>query len=166
MVLYPRRDEGMRDLHQQRSRPAEKQERLAIETTRHGVAGEDPDVGHTPSVPLLRSFRFALAGLSHLWDTQRNFRIEIAIGFAALVAGVPARLERWEWVALLLTIALVLVLEALNTTLENAVTLASPTIDPRAKAAKDVAAAAVLMAAIISVVIGILLFGSRLGLWR
>jgi len=117
-------------------------------------------------VPLLRSFRFALSGLSHLWETQRNFRIEVAIGLVALAAGLLARLERWEWVALLLTIALVLVLEALNTTLEHAVTLASPNIDPRAKAAKDVAAAAVLIGAIISVAIGILIFGPRLGLGR
>jgi len=156
----------MRDLHEQRGRPAEEQERLTIETARDGVAGEDPDVGHTPSVPLLRSFRFALSGLSHLWETQRNFRIEVAIGLVALAAGLLARLERWEWVALLLTIALVLVLEALNTTLEHAVTLASPNIDPRAKAAKDVAAAAVLIGAIISVAIGILIFGPRLGLGR
>ncbi len=117
-------------------------------------------------MPLLRSFGFAFAGLAHLWQTQRNFRIEVAIGMVALALGLLVHLERWEWVALLLTIALVLVLEAFNTTLENVVTLVSPTIDPRAKAAKDVAAAAVLIAAIISVVIGILVFGSRLGLWR
>ena len=158
--------ERVRDLHEQRGRPAEEQERLAIEATRDRVAGEDPDVGHTPSVPLLRSFGFARAGLSHLWETQRNFRIEVAFGLVALVAGLLASLERWEWVALLLTIALVLVLEALNTTLENAVSLASPTVDPRAKAAKDVAAAAVLIAAIVSVAIGILIFGPRLGLGR
>ena len=101
-----------------------------------------------------------------MWQTQRNFRIEVAIGSIALVAGLLVRLERWEWVALLLTIALVLVLEAFNTTLENAVSLVSPNIDPRAKAAKDVAAAAVLIAAIISVAIGVLIFGSRLGLGR
>lgn len=117
-------------------------------------------------MPFLRSFRFAFAGLSHLWETQRNFRIEVAVGLVALVAGLLARLERWEWAALLLTIALVLVLEALNTTLESAVTLASPDLDPRAKAAKDVAAAAVLIAAIVSVAIGILTFGPRLGLGR
>jgi diacylglycerol kinase (ATP) len=164
VILYPGGDERVRDLHEQRSRPAKEQERLAIETARDGVAGQDPDVGHTPSVPLLRSFRFAFAGLSHLWETQRNFRIEVAVGLLALALGLLVHLERWEWVALLLTIALVLVLEAFNTTLENAVTLVSPNIDPRAKAAKDVAAAAVLIAAIVSVAIGILIFGSRLGL--
>jgi diacylglycerol kinase (ATP) len=116
-------------------------------------------------VPLLRSFRFASEGLSHLWTTQRNFRIEVGIGLVALAIGLLVHLERWEWVALLLTIALVLVLEALNTTLENAVTLASPNVHPQAKAAKDVAAAAVLIAAIVSIAIGILIFGPRLGLW-
>ena len=164
-LLDARRDEGVCDLHEQRGGPTEQQERLAIETTRDRVAGEDPDVGHTRSVPLLRSFRFASEGLAHLWKTQRNFRIEVGIGVVALVSGLLVRLERWEWVALLLTIALVLVLEALNTTLENAVTLASPNVHPQAKAAKDVAAAAVLIAAIVSIAIGILIFGPRLGLW-
>jgi len=113
-------------------------------------------------VALLRSFGFAFAGLTHLLRTQRNFRIEVAIGLLTLVGGVWARLERWEWIVLSLTIALVLVLEAVNTALEHAVTLASPGIDPRAKAAKDVAAAAVLVAAVASIGVGVLLFGPRL----
>ena len=86
----------------------------------------------------------------------------MAIGLLTLVGGVWARLERWEWIVLSLTIALVLVLEAVNTALEHAVTLASPGIDPRARAAKDVAAAAVLVAAVASIGVGVLLFGPRL----
>jgi len=111
---------------------------------------------------LLGSFSYALAGLGQLLRTQRNFRIEVAVGVGAAGAGVLLRLERWEWVVLVLTIALVLVLEALNTALEHAVTLASPNVDPRAKAAKDVAAAAVLIAALSSIAIGALLFLPRL----
>jgi len=113
-------------------------------------------------VPLLRSFGFAVAGLSHLWRTQRNFRIEAAMAALAIIAAALFRLERWEWIALVLTIALVLVLEALNTALEDAVGLASPIVDPRAKAAKDVSAAAVLIAALASVAVGMVLFGPRL----
>ena len=113
-------------------------------------------------MPLLRSFSYALAGLTHLVRTQRNFRIELAVGVAAVAAGVWADLERWEWAVLALTIAIVLMLEALNTAIEHAVTLASPAIDPRAKAAKDVSAAAVLVAALGSVVVGLLLFLPRL----
>lgn len=113
-------------------------------------------------MPLLRSFAFAFAGLAHLLRTQRNFRIEVGLGAVALVAGALLGLERWEWVALVLTIALVLILEAANTALEHAVTLASPGIDPRARAAKDVSAAAVLIAAVVSVAVGLLLFGPHL----
>ncbi len=113
-------------------------------------------------MPLLRSFGYAFAGLGHLLRTQRNFRIEVAIGLVALAAGVWWRIERWEWVVLVLTIALVFILEALNTALENAVTLVSPSPDPRAKAAKDVGAAAVLVAALAAVAIGLVIFGPRL----
>ncbi len=113
-------------------------------------------------MPLLRSFAFALAGLAHLLRTQRNFRIEIGVGAVAVVAAALLGLERWEWVALVLTIAVVLILEAVNTAIEHAVTLASPAIDPRARAAKDVSAAAVLIAALASVAVGILLFGPHL----
>src|SRR4029079_9133756 len=94
--------------------------------------------------------------------TQRNFRIETAVAVFVVLAAVPSRFERWEWIALALTIALVLILEAANTALEEAVSLASPNVDPRAKAAKDVSAAAVLIAALASVAVGVALFGPRL----
>lgn len=113
-------------------------------------------------MPLLRSFAFAFAGLAHLLRTQRNFRIEAGIGAAAVIAGAVVELERWEWVTLVLTIAVVLILEAVNTAIEHAVTLASPAIDPRARAAKDVSAAAVLIAALASITVGVLLLGPRL----
>ncbi len=160
--IHARGDEGMRDLQEEGGRAAEQEERLAIDAPRDGVRREDPVIGHTPSVALLRSFSYAFAGLGHLIRTQRNFRIELAIGAVAIVAGLVARFERWEWAALVLTIAVVLVLEGLNTAIENAATLASPAPDPRAKAAKDVSAAAVLIAAAASVVVGVLLFGPRL----
>ena len=78
------------------------------------------------------------------------------------MAGAWWRIERWEWAVLLLTIALVLILEALNTAIENVVTLAMPGIDPRAKAAKDVSAAAVLVAAVAAIAVGAVIFGPRL----
>ena len=111
---------------------------------------------------LVRSFAFAIAGLRHLIRTQRNFRIELAVGGLVVVGGLWLGLDRGEWLALTLTIALVLVLEAVNTAVENAVTLASPAFSERARVAKDVSAAAVLIAALASVVVGALIFGSRL----
>ena len=113
-------------------------------------------------MPLLRSFGYAFAGFGHLLRTQRNFRIELAIGLGALAAAAWWRIERWEWAVLVLTISLVLILEAVNTAIENAVTLASPSLDPRAKAAKDVSAAAVLIASFAALALGIVIFGPRL----
>jgi diacylglycerol kinase (ATP) len=157
-----RGDERVRDLEQERGRAAEQEERLAVQPSRYGVAREDAGVTHTSSVPLLRAFGYAFAGLAYLMRTQTNFRIEVAIAVVAVIAGVWARFERWEWTLLLLTIVLVLSLEALNTAIEDAVTLASPRLDPRAKVAKDVAAAGVLIGATAAVGVGILLFGPRL----
>jgi diacylglycerol kinase (ATP) len=113
-------------------------------------------------VPLLRSFGYAFAGLGHLLRTQRNYRIEVAIGLVALMAAAWWRVERWEWAVLVLIISLVLILEAVNTAIESAVTLASPSLDPRAKAAKDVSAAAVLIASLAAVAVGVIIFAPRL----
>lgn len=111
---------------------------------------------------MLRSFAFAFAGIGYLLRTQRNARIELALGAAAVLLAAWLGLGAAEWAVLVLTIALVLVLESINTALELAVTLASPQTHPQAKAAKDVAAACVLIAAIASVVVGLLLLGRPL----
>ena len=107
---------------------------------------------------LIRSFGYAFEGVSHLIRTQRNARIELAVGLVVLVVAAWVHVTPVEWAVLALTIALVLALEALNTALELAITLASPERHPLAKAAKDVSAAMVLIAAIGSVLVGIAIF--------
>lgn len=72
------------------------------------------------------------------------------------------RITAIEWAVLVLAMALVLSLEALNTAIELAVTLASPEPHPLAKAAKDVSAAMVLIAATASVIVGVIVLGPRL----
>jgi diacylglycerol kinase len=111
---------------------------------------------------LWRSFGYAFAGIAYILRTQRNARIEVAIGVAAVVLAWWLGLTSLEWAVLAITIALVLALEWINTALELAVSLASPERHPSAKAAKDVAAACVLLGAITSVVVGLLLFTPRL----
>ncbi|HKY52447.1 MAG TPA: diacylglycerol kinase family protein [Candidatus Limnocylindria bacterium] len=110
---------------------------------------------------LLRSFGFALEGVSYLIRTQRNARIELAIGAVVLVLAAWLGVTSVEWAVLVLTIALVLALEALNTSIELAVTLASPERQPRAKAAKDVAAAMVLIGVVASVLVGLAVLGPK-----
>src|SRR5207245_7922818 len=111
---------------------------------------------------LLRSFGYAFEGVAYIVRTQRNARIEVVVAIAAVLLEAWLGISSIEWVVLALTIALVLALEWINTSLELAVSLASPERHPSAKAAKDVAAACVLLGAITSVVVGLLLFAARL----
>jgi diacylglycerol kinase len=111
---------------------------------------------------LLRSFGYAIEGVAFILRTQGNARIELALGVIALALAAWLGISAVEWAVLVLTIALVLALEWINTSLELAVSLASPERHPSAKAAKDVAAACVLLGAITSVVVALLLFAPRL----
>lgn len=103
--------------------------------------------------------RHALRGVAVVWREQRNFRIEVALGAAALA------LTAWlgaSPVPVLLCCGLVLAAEAVNSAIEALVDLASPTRDPRAGRAKDVAAGAVLLAAATSVAVGVIHLGPPL----
>jgi diacylglycerol kinase len=107
---------------------------------------------------LAASFRYAFAGLAYVARSQRNFRIHLAAGTAASVLGALLGFAPLEWAVLAGIITLVLVGEMLNTVVEAAVDLASPTYHPLAKIAKDVAAGAVLVTALGAVVAGLFLF--------
>jgi diacylglycerol kinase len=111
---------------------------------------------------LLRSFGYAFEGVAYILRTQRNARIEIAIAIAAVILAAWLGISAVEWAVLVITIALVMALEWMNTSLELAVSLASPERHPSAKAAKDVAAACVLLGAIASVIVALLIFLPRL----
>ena len=111
---------------------------------------------------LLRSFGYAFEGVAYVLRTQRNARIELALATAAVGLAAWLGITSVEWAVLILTIVVVLALEWTNTALELAVTLASPEAHPSAKTAKDVAAACVLLGSLASLVVGVLLFGSRL----
>lgn len=114
------------------------------------------------SIRVARSFGYAFAGLAYLFRTQRNARIHAAVGAAACLVAAWVGVSRAEWAVLVFTIALVLILEGLNTAVEAAVDLASPKYHPLAKVAKDLAAGMVLVAAIASVVVGLLILGPPL----
>ena len=94
--------------------------------------------------------------------TQRNAWIHAGATVAVTVAGLWLGLNRWEWAAIILVIGLVWMAEFVNTALEAVVDLASPDLHPLAKVGKDVGAAAVLVAAITSVIVGLLILGPPL----
>ena len=108
---------------------------------------------------LLLSFQYAGQGVSYAFRTQRNFRIHLIIGTIALSLSIYYQLSAVACSVISLTIALVLVLELLNTALEAVVDLTvGREFHQLAKIAKDCAAGAVLIAAIAALIIaGVLL---------
>ncbi len=107
---------------------------------------------------LLAAFGYAFHGLWHLVSSQRNAQIHLLAAACAIALGATLRIARWEWVALILTIALVIAAEGVNTAVEAAVDLTTTARHPLAKVAKDVAAGTVLICAIASVAVGCLVF--------
>ena len=109
-----------------------------------------------------RSFGFAFRGVVTLLATQHNAWIHAAATVVVVGVGVAIGVTRLEWALLVFAIALVWTAEGLNTALEWLCDVAAPEYNPLVKKAKDVAAAAVLLAAIGSALIGLLVFGPRL----
>ena len=118
----------------------------------------------------LHSFRNAFAGWWYVIQTQRNAWIHMLATLVVLSLALWCKLAPGEVAILLLSIGLVWTAEFVNTALEAVVDLASPGIHPLARVGKDVGAAAVLIAALLSILIGILILGppiaERLGLFQ
>jgi diacylglycerol kinase len=109
-----------------------------------------------------KAFRYAFSGWAYVIRTQRNAWIHALISVAVFVVSFWLRLNRVEWAIIILTVALVWAAEFANTALEAVVDLASPEKHPLAKVGKDVGAAAVLIAALTAVLVGLLILGPPL----
>lgn len=111
---------------------------------------------------ILRSFGYAFAGISYVIRTQRNMQIHMATASLVVMAGYLFELSMPEWLSIIFAIFLVLFSEIINTAIEAAVDLTTAEVHPLACVAKDCAAAAVLLAAVNSLIIGFLVFWPRL----
>ena len=110
---------------------------------------------------IVASTRYALRGLRFLLE-ERNARMLAAGTVATIAAGFYFQLEPLEWTAVILAMMALWVAEGLNSALERLTDLVSPGFHPLAGKAKDIAAAAVLIALAGAVSIGIIIFGPRL----
>lgn len=108
--------------------------------------------------PWRMTFRYAAEGVMYALRTQINMRIHVVMAFLVIAAGLSLRISRLDWLFVSVAIAMVVVAELINTAVEAAIDLISPDIHPLAKAAKDTAAGAVLLAAVFAVIIGIFVF--------
>jgi diacylglycerol kinase len=113
----------------------------------------------------LRAFRYAISGWWFVIRTQRNAWIHMVVSVAVILMSLLLRITPANWALILLAIALVWIAEFLNTALEAVVDLATNHQHHElARVGKDVGAAAVLIAAITSIIIGFLILGPPLWL--
>ena len=107
----------------------------------------------------IAGFGYAFHGLWYALRTQRNARVHAAIATLAIAVSIFLRISSVEFAMIFIAITGVFIAEMFNTVIEICVDLASPTYHPLAKIAKDVAAGAVLLNAILSVIIGLFVLG-------
>jgi diacylglycerol kinase len=139
---------------------------------RHSSSPSPPSNPSVPPLPqrsqksefakFIASFGYAFSGLGYALRTQRNARVHLVAAILAVALGIYLHLSTVEFALIFMVIAGVFVTEMLNTVLEICVDLASPEYHPQAKIAKDVAAGAVLLSAMLAVVVALLIFGPPL----
>ncbi|SKC86390.1 diacylglycerol kinase family protein [Ohtaekwangia koreensis] len=107
---------------------------------------------------LIKSFGYAWKGIVVAIREQRNLRIHLSITSLVVAAGFYFHITAVEWCILLLSIGLVIGLELINSSIENLVDLVTRERQPLAGKVKDIAAGAVLIVSVISVIIGLIIF--------
>jgi len=104
---------------------------------------------------LLTSFKYAISGLTYAFQTQRNFRIHVVLGTLAIILAITLHLSLVEVTIIGLTVGAVLAMELLNTAIESVVDLTvKQHYHDLARIAKDCAAGAVLVSALVAVLVG------------
>ncbi len=110
----------------------------------------------------IAGFGFAFRGLWYTLRTQRNARVHVVIACLAIAMGIVLHISAVEFAMIFVAISSVFIAEMFNTVIELCVDLASPEYNQLAEIAKDVAAGAVLLSAILAVVIGLFVLGPHL----
>lgn len=106
----------------------------------------------------LLSFTYPIKGLRYAYRNEQNLAVDVGIALLVTIAGFIFKLNLVEWAILALTIGLVISCELINTAIEAVVDLVTEDYHPLAKVAKDTAAAAVFIFAIIAVIVGLIIF--------
>ncbi len=106
----------------------------------------------------LLTFKYVFSGLCVLWKEEHNARIHIIVSVSVLILSFLFRILLTEWLIVLILIALVLSLEIINTAIENICDYVSPEWHQKIKKIKDLSAAAVFVAAVVSVICGFIIF--------
>jgi len=106
----------------------------------------------------LLSIKYAMSGVRILFWEEPNALIQLFVTVCVLVAGFIFRISSGEWIAVILCFGLVISLESVNSAIENIADFVSPGKHEMIKKVKDLAAGAVLIGAVISVIVGMIVF--------
>lgn len=109
-----------------------------------------------------KSFRFAFKGIYYMIKTQHNFWVQMCIVVLVIILGIVVEVDLSEWVMLVLAIGLVLAAETFNSALEKLTDIVRSEQDAQAGLVKDIAAGAVLIAAIAAAAVGFLIFAPKI----
>ncbi len=107
---------------------------------------------------IIASFSFAFNGIWYAFRNELNFRIHMLFSVMVTIAAWALQISSHEWLVILLSIALVASMELINTAIEKLCDVVHPEQHPKIKIVKDAAAGAVLIAAIIAVICGVVVF--------
>ena len=105
-----------------------------------------------------KSLMFAIVGVKQFFSRDRNGKIQTVIGITAIILGFTVSLSSFQWLLVLFCIGLVISLEMINSAIEKYCDLVTTDFHPGIKIIKDVAAGAVLVASLMSLVIGLIIF--------
>jgi len=107
---------------------------------------------------LLKSFHHAIKGLKYVFKSEQNFRIQIFVAVLVIVLAIYFPLKVWEVVLVILLVLLVLLMEILNTAIEKFNDLLKPRLHHYVRITKDIMAGGVLLVAVVSAVLGLVIF--------
>ncbi len=112
----------------------------------------------TKTKKLINSFKYAISGIGTSFKTERNMKIHIFVMILVIIAGIVFKVSSLDWIILVTMFGLVISAELFNTAIETVVDMITKEKNEKAKIAKDVAAGAVLVLAITSVIVGLIIF--------
>jgi len=107
---------------------------------------------------LYKSFTYAFRGLFKTLREEQNLQIQSIAGLVVIILGWYFRIEVEEWLILILVIGLVILMEIINSAIERITDVLKPRLDNYVKEIKDIMAAAVMLASVIAIIVGLIIF--------
>jgi len=107
---------------------------------------------------LINSFKYAIRGLKKVFKEEQNFRIHVLFTLAVVLLSYYFQIPLWQFIIIIMLIALVLILEVINSIIERLIDMLKPRIHQYVMDIKDMAAALVFLGALTAVIIGLIIF--------